>query len=286
MSDLVASLAPLGSSGNAPPRMQRARGRARIAFRLDGAVNRLAEFYQQGCCKIRLPRVEPGLPPEAVLLNTSGGITGGDHLEYEVEIGAGGELVVTTQAAERIYRSSGGFGLVANRLAVGAGARLDWLPQETILFDRSALKRSLDVDLAADASAVLVETFIFGRGAMGEIVNHLSLADRWRVRRDGQLIYADGVSVEGDASATLRQGATGFGASAVATLVFADPDAPSRLDEVRGCLAGCRGEVGASAWPGILNVRFVAASGQSLRHDVGAVVECLRRRAMPRVWHC
>ncbi len=269
-----------------PPRLQRAQGHARIAFRRVEERTRLLEFYQQGCCKVRLPRPEPGRPVEAVLLNTSGGITGGDRLEYEIAVGAGAELVVTTQAAERIYRSPAGPGFVVNRLNVAAGAALDWLPQETILFDRCGLDRRLEVDLAGDATALLAETIVFGRGAMGEAVRTLELTDRWRVRRDGALVFADGIVVNGDATAILAGGATASAATAIGSLVFVAPDAPRRLEEVRAVLGECAGETGASAWPGLLNVRFVAASSQILRADLRRVAEALRRRPLPRVWHC
>lgn len=278
----VAAQAPVDS----PPRLQRAQGQARVAFHLVEQRTRLLQFYQQGCCKVRLPRPEPGRPVEAVLLNTSGGITGGDRLEYELSLGAGAELVATTQAAERIYRSPAGPGFVVNRLSVAAGGSLDWLPQETILFDRSALDRRLEVDLAGDATALLAETIVFGRAAMGETVRALDFIDRWRVRRDGTLIFADGIALQGDAAALLAGGALGSGSAAVGSLVFAAPDAPDRIDAVRAVLGECAGEAGASAWPGLLNVRFVAASSQILRADLRKVAETLRRRPLPRVWHC
>jgi len=286
MLDLPLLPDPTAKLGVSQPRMQRARGHARLGFVWSDGKTRLDEFYQQGCCKIRLPRVEPGRPQEAVLLNTSGGITGGDVLEFEVAIGAGAEAVVTTQAAERIYRSVGGAGSIVNRLEVGAGARLDWLPQETILFDRSALDRRLEVDLAADASVLLCEAIVFGRSAMGESVRSLSLADRWRIRREGRLVHADGIALDGDAAAELSGGATGSGAVAVASLVLAEPGAESLLENVRHVLEDCAGEAGASAWPGILNVRFVARSSQVLRQDIRHVAEAVRNRPLPRVWHC
>ena len=286
---------PAGAMPDSPPDtppapraapMQRAAGHARLALAsADGRV-RLSEFYQQGCCKIRLPRSEPGRPLEAVLLNTSGGITGGDRLVYEVELGPGAEAVLTTQAAERVYRSISGPGHVENHLRVAEGATLDWLPQETILFDRAALDRRLEVDLAGDAVALLAETIVFGRMAMGEAVRSLLLADRWRVRRDGRLVFADGLMLDGDAEAVLGAAATASGARAVANLVLLADAAPARLADMRAVLNDCASEAGASAWPGVLNVRFVAQSGQMLRQDLKRVVEALRGRPMPRVWDC
>lgn len=269
-------------------RMQRSRGRARVGFRRDGDATRLTEFIQEGCCKVRLPRGEPGLPPDAVLLNTAGGITGGDHLIYEAVVGADVSMTVTTQAAERIYRRSAGAvpARVENRIKVGAGGHVDWLPQETILFDRSAITRSLDVDLAEDATALMLEAYVFGRTAMGETLNTVSLADRWRIRRGGRLIYGDGIVVDGDAQALLKRGATASGGIAVASLVMVGADVGARLGTVRSRLEDCRGEAGASAFGDILTVRFLAASGQALRQDLESVILALRGRPMPRVWSC
>ncbi len=268
--------------------MQRSRGRARVGFRRDGDATRLTEFIQQGCCKVRLPRTEPGLPPDAVLLNTAGGITGGDHLVYEAAIGADVSATVTTQAAERIYRRSAGAvpARVDNLIEVGARGHIDWLPQETILFDRSAIARSLTVDLAADASALLLEAYVFGRTAMGESVTTLTLTDRWRVRRGGRLVYADGIALEGDAAALLARGATAKGAVAVASLVMVGDDVGAHLGAVRERLEACKGEAGASTFGEVLTVRFLAPSGQALRQDVESVILALRGRPMPRVWAC
>ncbi len=268
--------------------MQRSRGRARVGFRRDGAATRLTEFIQEGCCKVRLPRGEPGLPPDAVLLNTAGGITGGDHLVYEAVLGDGVTATVTTQAAERIYRRSGGAvpARVENRITVGAGGHIDWLPQETILFDRSAIARSLEVDLAEDASGLLLEAYVFGRTAMGETITTLDLSDRWRIRRGGRLVYADGIAIAGDATNLFARGATAKGAVATASLVAVGGDATGRLGQVRERLEVCKGEAGASVVGDVLTVRFLAPSGQALRQDVESVILALRGRPMPRVWAC
>ncbi|WP_084527223.1 urease accessory protein UreD [Kaistia soli] len=279
---------PDASKPSDAARMQRSRGRARVGFRRDGDATRLTEFIQEGCCKVRLPRGEPGLPPDAVLLNTAGGITGGDHLVYEADVGAGVSMTVTTQAAERIYRRSAGAvpARVENRIAVATGGHVDWLPQETILFDRSAITRSLEVELAEDATALMLEAYVFGRTAMGENLTTVSLADRWRVRRGGRLIYADGIVVDGDAEALLKRGATAKGGVAVASLVMVAPDAAARLGAVRARLEDCKGEASASTFGDVLTVRFLAANGQALRHDVESVILTLRGRPMPRVWSC
>jgi len=268
------------------PVLERARGRARLACKYEGGETRLSEFYQSGSAKIRLPRVEPGARREAVLINTAGGVTGGDRLSYEVEAGAGTALTVTTQAAERIYRRSAGTAEVETSLAVGTSAHLDWLPQETIAFDRSALRRSLTADLAEDASLLAIESIVLGRAAMGETARSISLSDRWRVRRKGKLLFADNLRIEGDAVETLAGGATGKGASAFATLLLVASDAETRAETARASLAECRSEAGISAWNGMMVGRFIAPDGHTLRADLARLVETLRGMPMPRVWNC
>jgi urease subunit gamma len=126
---------PADSRHPARPGMQRAFGRSRVTFAVGGGRTRLADLWQEGCAKVRLPNVHDGGGPVAVLINTAGGITGGDVIDNEAGWADGATATVTSQAAERIYRRSDGVGTVRTRLSVGAGAWGAWLPQETIVFD-------------------------------------------------------------------------------------------------------------------------------------------------------
>lgn len=269
-----------------PAELERARGHARLSFVSADGETRLAEFYQSGSAKIRMPRVAAGAPKEAVLINTAGGVTGGDHLTYEVSAGPGTRAVVSSQAAERIYRRSAGTARIETLISVGSGAHLDWLPQETILFDNSALSRRLSADLASDATLLAAETIILGRAAMGETTRNIRVGDSWRIRRGGSLVFADGLRLDGDAHNIMAGGATGAGASALATLVLVSPDAEAHLAAAREALGKCRGEGGVSAWNGMLVARLLAYGGQALRSDLIGLIECLRGIAMPRVWNC
>jgi urease accessory protein len=233
-----------------------------------------------------LPRTASKAAKEAVLLNTAGGLTGGDHLVYSVSAGAGSHAVVSTQAAERIYRRLAGEARIETDLTVGAGARLDWLPQETILFDRSALSRRLVADIATGATLLAVESIVLGRRAMGETAPDALVSDSWRVRRGGKLAFADGLRLDGNTEAIMSGGATGGGATALATLLLVSPDAEALVDTARDVLAACRGDGGASAWNGLLVARLLAPGAEELRKDLIALVERLRGSPMPRVWNC
>ena len=167
---------------------QRSRGRALAAFALRDGQTRLADLHQSGSAKVILPRVS-GTVPEAVFLNTSGGLTGGDSLDLRLEVGPGCRVLATTQTAERAYQAQGP-ARVSVTAQVGAGGRLDWLPQETLLYQHSHLLRRTEIDLAPDAGCLMAETIILGRLAMGEVTRTAHLTDHRRVTRLGRPVWA------------------------------------------------------------------------------------------------
>ena len=95
------------------------------------------KVHEAGSLRVRFPNVTSDAL-EAVIVNTGGGMTGGDRFAIEIAVGEGAKLVAGTTAAEKIYRSTGPDTVMDVSLRVGAGAHLAWLPQETILFDRVA----------------------------------------------------------------------------------------------------------------------------------------------------
>ncbi|GGB39910.1 urease accessory protein UreD [Roseibium aquae] len=269
------------------PVLQRARGEARVAFKRKEGRTRLQDLFQSGSAKMRLPRIYTGAPT-AVLINTAGGLTGGDRMIYRAATQMGAHAIVTTQTAERAYRSSGGAATVSADLAVSSESRLEWLPQETILFDRSALARSLTADLAGTAGLLCLEAVVIGRPAMGEVVEHVQFSDRWRIRRDGKLVYADDIRLHGNPSEVFKGPATANGGTAFATLIDCDPAAEERLSRAREALeaahrsSGLAG--GCSAWNGVLTARFVASDGRTLKQGLSAFLTHYRDAQLPRVW--
>ncbi|QHQ36820.1 urease accessory protein UreD [Algicella marina] len=259
--------------------LQRARGRGFVGWRAANGRTKLADLHQSGCAKILLPQTY-GAPPEAVIINTSGGITGGDRLTYGAEVGAGASATVTTQAAERIYRASHGTARIDTHLRIGAGASLHWLPQETILFEGAALARTLTVEMAEDATALLLETVVLGREAMGETLAQASLTETWRITRDGRLAHAEALRL-GPEMAALQGAATLNGHRALATLVYLAPDAENRLEEARALLPE---GAAASAWGGRLVCRFLGAPAM-LKPAIAQFLTRFRAAPLPRVWH-
>lgn len=260
----------------------RAVGAARVSARLRDGRSRLAEFSEQGSAKFRIP-VTHGPALHAVALNTAGGITGGDRLRYSAEAEAGAHLTLATQTAERAYRAQPGqTGRLEVRLSVGSGATLEWLAQETILFDGCALSRSISVEMAPDARLLVVEPVVLGRAAMGETVAVGAFRDSQRVRRDGRLIYADETRIAGPVAEIAARCAALAGARAWATLIYAAPDAQDRLDALRASLPET--DCGASSFDGIISARIVSPDGYDLRRSILRALTVMREGPPPRVW--
>lgn len=234
-------------------------------------------------------RVLRGAACEAVVVNTSGGIVAGDRLSYDVSVqGHGAAVTIGTAAAEKCYRSDGAMTVVATSLAVGEGARLDWLPGETILFDGAALRRSLTLDLAPTGAFVGAETLVFGRLARGEAMMTGSLRDSWRVRRGGRLLFADDTCIAAPVDATLDRPAVGGGARAASLLLAVGGGAEHRLEALRAAMAPFAAgdptvEGGASCMDDLLVARMLSRSPERLRACLVAALGILRPR-LPRSW--
>src|SRR5271169_3797036 len=143
---------------------QRARAEARASFARVGARTEPERLFETGGLRWRFPRSSS--PCEAAIVNTGGGVAGGDSYRVRLELREGAEVEATTPSAERIYRSDGPAAAIETRLSLAPGARLFWLPQETLLFEGAALERRLEVEMSAEASLVIAETLVFGRLAM------------------------------------------------------------------------------------------------------------------------
>ena len=261
--------------------LQRSHGAAHAGFaRVDGRVQ-LRELRQAGSAKAI---ILPGQVCEVVFLNTSGGLTGSDRLDYALSLGHGCRLTATTQTAERVYRSAGGQAQIGVQATLAPGAHLDWLPQETILFNRSAARRRTEIDMADDASCLMSETLVLGRAAMGEDVVQTAFTD-WRLlRRNGKPLHMEVLRL---CDAALRMGAAGLnGARAVASVILAAPGAADALGPVRAALGMEGVRAAASALSGRLVVRMMAADAWPLRLQMIRLLSVLRPGPLPRVWQC
>jgi urease accessory protein len=259
--------------------------RTQGAIRLGLARRGIDVMHQTGAARVRFPRPTTG-GIEAVLINTAGGLTGGDRIDIDVALAQGSEATLTTAAAEKIYRARDAEpATIGVSLRLSAATRLNWLPQPTILFDRARLRRRTEVALARDASLLALEILIFGRSAMGEQVAEGTVHDAWRIRREGALVFAETLRLEGAIGETLQRKATLNGARASALLLYAAADAAARLGEAQARVAEHLVRAGASTWNGLLVVRALAEDGGSLQRHMGALAAWLAERPLPRVWH-
>lgn len=250
----------------------------------------LTAMTQRAPGRVLFPAVEDDEPTQAVLLNTAGGLAGGDRMALSVTAGPAAGATITSQAAEKVYRSLGADAVVEAALTLHAGARLDWLPQETILFDGARLRRRLAVAVAPDARFLGAEIVLFGRAARGERLTYGLLHDKWAVRVDGRLAWVDAVRLDGDIAAG-RMRPFGFGqAAGYASVILAGDGAASFLPVARDALAAAQADGGATLVNGVLVVRLLDIDAARLREAAGAVAMALRQAAgigparLPRVW--
>ncbi len=275
---------PTGA-GTAGPSAARTHGELRLHYRRRGARTVMTGAYRAGAARVVEPAGQ-GPVAEGVLINTAGGVTGGDRFSTVAELDEGAAALLTTQACEKIYRAAPGArdAEISTRIRLAPEACLDWLPQPTILFDGARLTRRIEIDMAASASCLALEAVILGRKAMGETVRTLTFLDGWRIRRDGRLAFADATCIRGDAAAAGEGPATLRGNRAFALVVHVAPGAAERLEVVRQAIDDAPAQGGASAWNGLLSVRLLASDGQALVGALGAVIPVLTGRALPRMW--
>lgn len=260
---------------------QRVSAAASIDFSYRDGRTRLSSLYQQGSAKVRFPRnYQDQL--EAVFINTAGGLTGGDQLNWKVRLHPNASVAITTQACEKAYKASSGVANVTTNMQLDASSTLHWLPQETILFDESALSRRFDVELDKTATLLALESVQLGRGAMGEVIDSLSFHDRWRIKREGRLEFADDLRLIGEETSSAKLG----GNTAFASLAFIAPQDEEFLNALASRLrARCPALYsGFSVTRGRLTGRILAQDSYLLRQAVIPVLDEIRGCDLPRVW--
>lgn len=286
------------------PRLQRADGALILRVApppAPGGLSRIADLYQHDPCRALMPAPDPGEAFTAVLVTTAGGLTGGDRLRLGVTVETGADALCTPQAAEKIYRATadGAAADIDIGLSVAAGAALEWLPQETILFDGARLDRRVGIDLQGDARLLAGDITVFGRIARGERFTAGRLFDRWQLSLDGRLLWRDAARLEeGSLVAALRHPA-GFDGALAQGLILArlpEPDfGPALLrDRLRDQLPAAEQPEGAlwgtTVIDGLLLVRLLDRDPTRLRRQFGLLWAALRpglgrKGTMPRHWH-
>ena len=272
--------------------LQRAQGTGRVV--LSGSTNgtRVADVYQKFPTRIMFPQIGDGAVREAVIVNTSGGIAGGDRLDLEVIALNKASVVVTSQAAEKVYRALDRPARIATRLKAHEAARLAWLPQETIVFDRARICRQTEVDLCSGAELMALEWLVLGRAARGEEMVSGHVADTWRVKRDGRLIWADGFHVADNVFAQLPRKALLANCKAVGTLIYFGPALETRLQVLREIASSLECQCAATAVGALIVVRLAAGACSDLRRGLRTLLEKFGQELgpgpfrVPKMWSC
>ena len=258
----------------------------------------LGDLYCSQPLRLLFPLPVEGEIFQAVLACVSGGILGGDHFKVGVRAGDLTEVLVVGQAAEKVYRTPGPDSAIDNNLEIGVDAWLEWLPQETIMFDRARLRRRTTVCMHHNARFLGGEILVFGRAARGEHITDGLIHDGWEIRgADGTLVWKDAFHMEGDLSAQLAETVSFDQARAYGTIVFAHAAAEKLLPalrEIAGAHISTSLKIGASLVRNILLVRFLGRDTLGLRTayaDVWRHLVCAKsgcghaREKMPRLWN-
>ena len=265
--------------------------RLELGYEHENGVTRLARRRHVGPLMVQKPFYpEGGEVCHSLLLHPPGGIAGGDRLEVEVTVGVQARALVTTPGATKWYRSAGPLAQQRTTLVVGAGASLEWLPQENIVFDRAHARMTTRVDLAEGACYIGWEITRLGRTASGERFDAGELRCRTEVQRAGRRLWGDYAQIEGGAS-LLRSPAGLAGRPVMGTLLVATPATERRLlDACRAVSPHTDAYWGVTEVPSVMIARYLGASAEAARSYFVALWRLVRPTlvgrevSLPRIW--
>jgi urease accessory protein len=270
--------------------LQRADGCGRFVLRGSEHGTCIEDVFERSPVRIMFPRIRGRAVDEAVIVNTGGGVVGGDVLEFSVSALPGASVAVTSQAAERVYRALNEPAFITTRLRACESARLAWLPQETIVFNAARLHRITDVELTSGTELLALEWIVLGRAAHGEVVDQGQIIDTWRVKKDNRLIWTDTFRVDDETFPSLSGKSLLANCTAIATLIYFGPFLNARLEVLRGVISslGCRGA--ATLVNDLIVVRLAGVSSFELGRALRSFLEQFESKAgsgpfkVPRMW--
>jgi len=221
----------------------------------------------------------------AIVVHPPGGVAGGDELEIAVDASRGAHALLTTPGAGKWYRSSGAWARQQLSFSVADGASLEWLPQETIIFDGALAKLETEVQLAGDATFLGWEILCFGRSGSGERFTRGECCVTMEIRRDGRLLWLERGRIEGGGN-LMRSEAGLSGRSVCATMLACGPGLGAST------LAQCRiiEDVPLTLLPGVLVARHLGDSSELAKRcfarlwSVLRPALCGREAVEPRIW--
>jgi urease accessory protein len=294
LTDRLSTFGPLEGCRGSPSDkdLQRAKGSGRLVLSESEKGTRIMDIFQRHPIRIMFPRTAVGAIEEAVFVNTSGGIAGGDRLDSSVTALANTSIAVTSQAAEKVYRALHEPAHIAMKLRACKAAKLAWLPQETIVFDQARLSRETEVEISSGAELLALEWLVLGRAAHGEQMVGGHITDSWRVKKEGQLIWADCFRATNEMFPHLYRKSLLSNCNAIGTLIYFGPDLEARVDFFRNIAHSLKCYSAATSVAGLIIVRFAAKVSSDLRLALCSFLEQLSRELgpspfrVPKMWSC
>lgn len=267
--------------------------RLALGFADDAGTTRLVERSHCGPLRVQKPLYPEGQRVcHAIVVHPPGGVAGGDELAITMRAGAGSAALVTTPGAGKWYKANGRHASQNVKIVVEEGASLEWLPQETIVFDAADVSLHTDVTLQAGATYLGGEILCFGRTASGESFRSGALAQRTLIRSEGRLVWFEQGKLA--AGSTAMQSPLGLGGKTVcATFLAVGKTVPAALiASLREEIAAC-GDVafGVTQLKSVVAARYLGNSSEQAKAVMAMVWRALRPAftgrdaVVPRIWN-
>ncbi|MEQ1776661.1 MAG: urease accessory protein UreD [Burkholderiales bacterium] len=239
--------------------------------------------------------VQKALYPEgdavchSIIVHPPAGIVGGDSLEMDVRVGTQAHALLTTPGAGKWYRSAGAWAQQRNTFVVGEDACLEWLPQETIVFDGALARLKTEVQLGKGACYIGWEILCLGRAGSGERFQRGQCDARMSVLREGKPLWMERGNIE--AGGLLMRSAAGLGSRTVCGTMIAVAENVDTIDMIEcRAVAAKSGDTAATRLPGVMVMRYLGDSSEAAKQYFEMIWRHLRpvvagRAAVaPRIW--
>ena len=265
-----------------PVDQPRARGIVRLSAKYVEGRSRIDQLHQSGSLKVLFPRNQTSFL-QAVTVNTAGGATGGDQFKIDALVRKNACLALTTQAAERIYMAEKSTtASIINSVRLEENAQLHWMPQETILFEKSNLSRSLIIDMHETSKCLLVESLVFGRIASGERLKSAKIRDHIEIRKNGCIHFLDKLFLSNNITEHLSCPTIANGAHVMTLAVYIGSDASKLISVVRSLLPETAGA--SLVQKDTLVLRALAFNSYEMRNFLIPVLRRFSGNLLPKPW--
>ena len=272
--------------------LQRSEGFARLVLAGSAHGSRIVDLFQRCPTRIMFPGIRGAPLEEAVVVNTAGGIAGGDRLESTVTVLTNASVRVTTQAAERVYRALNEPAVINTRLKICDVAKLAWLPQETIVYNGARMRRNTEIAISSGAELLALEWLVLGRAAHGEEVVGGEIIDGWQVKIDDRLIWVDRLQATDEVFSRLRSRILLADFKAIGTLIYFGPDTEAWVQFMRDLAPRLQCHCVTTLVSGLMIARLAARAAAELKAGLREILlhfELERAQVpfrIPKMWSC